>query len=532
MAENTLVEVCGGIIFGLTRSVAEHYNPNQAEDDLESFHYNPVESTGLEWSRQPVDELICQEYDDREVSTSTGYMPFNHVRETVNNACSPEDESADRALAWKRLRPSVPRTIWNSMYFGFLISVLSAAIIGTFSILVYYIKYQTILVCLARPRQSIPIKIQWSKTVSEVATLIFIHVWFYVNTLFYFRSYQIIGLKRKLFLISFIFYLLDSVYRMAFQAFGISYSELTPTQRFPGNVIFLSSVCVQSWVLAKHLFRAAGTKKLNTFFWMIGSGVFTFITGILVANFIYPAYNKRKKTGKMYIAVFTPLITVVLKGGSRFCVQRLWRISHPGTSFLLLVPLYYGAAVMLRLLQVDLHRLKSIALIGVIHGIAEVIERSAVVLMDYICHQICERRRVPWGNFRSPRRERLATDIAIMSMLYEASAIISVNAFLHLHEYFYTDNKTVMVLLQSFAITTSVPLVIEWFFTSVSLAIETRYQNRPVMAVWRRQWKRHLIVAIINALPIAFWTSTSLFKAIQGRFPNTKDYCEMPFSRP
>ena len=228
MARNTLVEVCGGIIFGLTRSVAEHYNPNQAEDDLESFDYNSLESTGLEWSRQPVDELICQEYDDREVSTSTGYVTLSHVHVRVINASSPEEsedtqnETADRALAWKRLRPSIPRTIWNSMYFGFLISVLSAGIIGTFSILVYYVNYQTILVCLARPRQSIPIKIQWSKTVSEVATLIFIHVWFYVNTLFYFRSYQIIGLKRKLFLISFIFYLLDSVYRMAFQAFGIS----------------------------------------------------------------------------------------------------------------------------------------------------------------------------------------------------------------------------------------------------------------------------------------------------------------------
>ena len=84
----------------------------------------------------------------------------------------------------------------------------------------------------------------------------------------------------------------------------------------------------------------------------------------------------------------------------------------------------------------------------------------------------------------------------------EARAIISVNTFLHSHEYFYTDNKTVLELLQSFVIITSVPLVIEWFFASVSLAIETRYQNRQVMAVWRKQWKRRLMVAIINALPM------------------------------
>ena len=117
------------------------------------------------------------------------------------------------------------------------------------------------------------------------------------------------------------------------------------------------------------------------------------------------------------------------------------------------------------------------------------------------------------------RRERLATDIAIMSMLYEVGAVISVNGFLHLHQYFYTENNTLLELLQSFVIAVAVPLVIERFFTILSIAIETRYQNRPIMAVWRRQWKVYLIVAIVTALPIAIWTSRSLLIAVQGRFP-------------
>ena len=117
-----------------------------------------------------------------------------------------------------------------------------------------------------------------------------------------------------------------------------------------------------------------------------------------------------------------------------------------------------------------------------------------------------------------------------MSMLCEASAVISVNGFLHLHEYFYTVDKTSLELLQSFAITTAVPLIIEWFFTCLSIAIETRYQNRPIMAVWRRQWKIHLTVAMFNTLPIAAWSSLNLLTAIEGRFPTVVDYCEMPFS--
>ena len=141
---------------------------------------------------------------------------------------------------------------------------------------------------------------------------------------------------------------------------------------------------------------------------MIGSSALTFVVAILVSKFIYPAYNKQNKTGKIYIAVFSPLITILLKGISRLCVQQLRRISHPGTSFILLVPQYYGSAVMLRLLQVDLNSWKSVALIGIIHGIAEVIERSVVVLLDYVYYQIYKRRLLSWGRFRTPRRERLA----------------------------------------------------------------------------------------------------------------------------
>ena len=136
----------------------------------------------------------------------------------------------------------------------------------------------------------------------------------------------------------------------------------------------------------------------------------------------------------------------------------------------------------------DLNSLKAVALIGVIHVVAEVIERSVIVLIDYIYHQIYEKRRLSWESFRTARRDRLATDIAIISMQSEASAVISVNGFLHLHEYFYTKDKAPLELFQLFVITTALRLVIEWSFTCLSIAVETRYQNRPIMAVWRGQW--------------------------------------------
>ena len=186
---------------------------------------------------------------------------------------------------------------------------------------------------------------------------------------------------------------------------------------------------------------------------------------------------------------------------------------------------------MVRLLQLDLQSLGSVALIGVIHGIAEVIERSTMVIIDHYYNQILEKRRIPLGGFRTPRRERLAADICIMGMLYESCAIISMNGLLYLYQWFYTSGNSPLHLFQSFALTTSVPLFIEWFFTSVSIAVETRYQNMPIMAVWRRRWKRHVILAVINIVMISIWASTSLLITIRGRFAKeTKDHCQMPFN--
>ena len=140
--------------------------------------------------------------------------------------------------------------------------------------------------------------------------------------------------------------------------------------------------------------QAVRARKVKTFLWIIGSTFF--IVATVVDYFIYPAYNKQDKTGKIYIAVFTPLITVVRNGSSPLLVQRLWRmISHPGKKICI------SSTTVLRLLQADLDSLKAVALIGVIHGVAEVIERSIIVLIDYIYHQLHERRRLSWGSFRT-----------------------------------------------------------------------------------------------------------------------------------
>ena len=536
VGSTAFAEFCGHIIYSFTRSVAEHYNFDEAEHTSDLFGYNPLDDRGTEWYCQPVDEVIYQEYSNQD-ATSLDYLPSSNIGARLIDASSTEDNeptqepSEDRAMAWKRLRPPMWRTVWNSLLFGFLMSVFSAAVVGIVSILFFYLCYQTRLNCEHQPKEAIPKKLQWISTTAATFYAFMMYCWFFLNSLFFFRPFQIWGLRHKIFLLCLPFFCLDAGYRIATQTLGISHSKLSSTQTIPLNVLYFSCVCLQAYTFSKHLVDGPRRKLIKLFVLFVVPCIFTSVFALLAAYFIYPAYSEQDKDGRLLIALFSPLVVVVLKGISRICVQRLWKISHPGTSFVLLSPLYYGSAVLLRLLQVDLSSLESVALIGVIHGVAEVVERSTIALIDHIYNQVWERRLVAWGGFRTPRRERLAADIAIMSVVYEASAVISANGFLYLYQYYYTRNNYPLELLQSFAVTSLVPLAIEWFFTSVSLAIETHYLNVPVIAVWRKRWRRHILVALVNSVAISLWASTTLLIAVEGRFINvTKVYCQMPFS--
>ena len=537
MSSRTLIELVGHIVFSFTRGVTEHYNPEEPEFTPEFFGYNPLESTEREWNHQPVDEFIYQEYGREATALDNLASRGVHVR--VIDACSPEEneetqeneQDDDSAMAWKRLRPSALRTVCKSMYIGALISLLPAFFVGTLFMLVSYICYKTMQDCQFYRQKSIPVKVQWARTISQIISSTLTYIWFFVSMRFLLRPYQLKGVKRRIFLVSFLTYGLDAVYRVSLQALGISHSHISTLQNIPLNIIFLSNIGLQIYVLTIHFCRGSRRQKLTFFFQMSTPNCLCLFVVMTITYCIYPAYNKQNSEGKLLIALFAPLIGVVAKVISRISVQRLWKTIYPGYLYVLLAPFYFGTAVMFRVLQADLDSLQSIAILGVIHGAAEVIERSTMIVIDHICHTVRKRQSAPWGSFRTPRRERLMADLAITSMLSESTAIVSVNSYLYLYQFMFLKSNTIIKLLESFAITTSVQLVIEWFFTSVSLAIETRYQNMAVMAVWRRRWKRHIFMTIVNAIPFAVWASTNLLVIVHGRFQEAlNDHCKMPFS--
>ena len=159
-----MIEVFGHILFSFTKGVTEHYNPQETEYTAESFGYSPLESTDQEWYRHgdPDEECIYQEYSDRE-ATTLDFIRSSRINARLidatlleeNDETLEDQQDEDRAMAWKRLRPSALRTVCKSMYIGALISLLAAIIIGSVGILMSYLCYKTTNNCEFLPKKSI-----------------------------------------------------------------------------------------------------------------------------------------------------------------------------------------------------------------------------------------------------------------------------------------------------------------------------------------------------------------------------------------
>ena len=267
MLVSTIAELFGHILYSFTRDVTQHYNPNEPEFTAESFGYNPLDSTGREWYCHPVDELIYQEYSDRE-ATSLDYQVSRCVQVKVTDASSIENNEEthiasheQREMAWKQLRPSVISTICKSMYIGASISLFIAGIVGAIYILISYISYKTSHNCEFPLKNEIPLQLQWMRTISASILCAFLYIWYFTNALFLFRSFQLIGVKRKLILISGVFYVLDAAYRVLLQYLGVSKSKLSASQKIPLNGLFITSVCAQTYLVTKLLSGCLWSRK-------------------------------------------------------------------------------------------------------------------------------------------------------------------------------------------------------------------------------------------------------------------------------
>ena len=177
MSSSTLLEMVSHTVVSLTRGVVVHYNPDEPEFTSELFGCNPRPLQSSRAWYVTEDEMIYQEYSDKQQTTSD-FQNASGLRLQINDAALPNENQGmhesqpllkkDPDMAWKRLRRSAIATVCKSLYIGASISILAAITTGVLYSLIAYVSYHTLFNCEYRPGESIPEKIQWIRTISTL----------------------------------------------------------------------------------------------------------------------------------------------------------------------------------------------------------------------------------------------------------------------------------------------------------------------------------------------------------------------------
>ena len=275
MSSVSLIEAFGRIVYGFTRGLTEHYNPQEPEYTAEILGCNPLESTGREWYYKPVRELIYQEYGEKRSSPPS----FNLDIRIINASSTQEhdelqqNDDTETAMAWKKLRPSILKTICDSMYIGSLISLLAAISIGTIYIALAFLIYKTVINCQYQ-KEKMTSRQQWMRTIADVVSCALIYFSPVLNLLFLFRSFQLKGLKQKLLQTCLIIYCLDSLYRVTLQLIGKPFFTLSGLYNVPVYILWLCSSILQFFLVARHFLNRSKHKRLLLLGKMSASTIF------------------------------------------------------------------------------------------------------------------------------------------------------------------------------------------------------------------------------------------------------------------
>ena len=104
------------------------------------------------------------------------------------------------------------------------------------------------------------VQVQWISSISGILSCAFVYMWFFVTVVLLFRPFQLIWVKRKLVLATFLLYGLDTLYRDALQALQMNQSKAFTKQKIPPQLLFLMSICGQVYLLMKHFLSGRSSR--------------------------------------------------------------------------------------------------------------------------------------------------------------------------------------------------------------------------------------------------------------------------------
>ncbi|KAL9971422.1 hypothetical protein ACROYT_G023942 [Oculina patagonica] len=430
-------------------------------------------------------------------------------------------------------------SLWKAMKCVFCIQILGGLAVGSIAILVLVLDFNSIDLCYEKFHGNHGGYIHWNLTSHKIRAIIatgdaaegFVVLmlpFLLIATMF---SWPLVK-KLNLSIFNPLVALLDTCYLLCLQAYGTFNTSWTD---YPSDVLFLILLIINSILVGREIANNSETERSRKLRKTIK------VSAILAAQLAFglplafgvifglvPFIGLRSETDRVVMIGALPLITAIPKVIVRLAAQRIDFV-HPGDAHVLLIVLYTSSAIVLRVMQAELTSLRLFILLSFAHGAVDLLERFTIVVRDYLWYLIYKKLKrdtgaesmLSAGKFRTPRSMRLIADMSIQMILGESTAMIAAVGFIQLYNFMYpTDkllNKGNIYFMSQFFIRVSIALSIDFVFNSFSFWLQMSYLNIAVVRVWKKKWRKHMVVCLIlTSVTICFFASF-LFAVVRDK---------------
>ena len=451
----------------------------------------------------------------------------------------------DSKMGWKKSRPtSWWHSLWKAMKHAFCIQIVGGVALGTIAILVLVLDFNTVDLCFDQQKlnwTALPKRTQAVMVAAGCCEAYVVQLWSFLVVLFLF-GWPLIK-RLNLLVLNLLGAFVDTYYRLVLQVFNIYKSSW---MSFPLNAIFVLILLMNSLLIGREIARRNENgrrgrikKTLQVFAMLLAQFAFALAIFFVLVYVLFPLYGKASETNRAVIAGCFPLVPAMPKVIIRLAAQRI-DFLHPGNSHALLVVLNFASAIVFRVMQAELTDLNLFILISLVHGAIDLLERFTIVIRDYLWYVIYKKLNKQGGvettliaaRFRTPRSMRLVADVSIQMILGESTSLIAAVGFIQLYKFMYPDGSPESPFDQFF-IRVSIALSIDFVFNSFSLWLQMSCFNVAVVRVWRKKWRKHVLIVLITTIVTLCYMTTYLFAVVKEK-NNSKakdSNCMGPFTK-
>ena len=431
-------------------------------------------------------------------------------------------------MGWKESRPaSWWHSLWKAMKHAFSIQIVGGVALGSIAILILVLDFNTADVCFDWQNSNwtaLPKRTQAVMVTAACCEAYVVQLWSFLVVLSLFGWPLIKDLN--LLVLNLLGAFVDTCYRLYLQVFNIYKRSW---MSFPLNAIFVLILLMNSLLIGREIARRNENgrrgrmkKTLQVFAMLLAQFAFGLPITFLLVYVLIPWYDRANETNRAVIAGSVPLVTAMPKVIVRLAAQRI-DFLHPGDSHALLVVVNFASAIVFRVMQAELTNLKFYILLSLVHGAIDLLERLTIVIRDYLWYFIYKKLKqcgvettLNAARFRTPRSMRLVADVSIQMILGESTSLIAAVGFIQLYKFMYSDGSPQSPFDQFF-IRVSIALSIDFVFNSFSLWLQMSYLNVAVARVWRKKWRKHMLIGLIITIVTLCYFTTHLFAVVEDR---------------